>query len=201
MNLDNDVCTQCEIGRQEPYDVDAVLRELSLYFIPREDVMGEVEKAKSDETLKTLCNMCRGYRIADTYYHKKLNVPSLHEDLSAMDAWDDLTKFAVGIHQRSHRLTQARAFLKVADVIFHSPGEGVEAFEKSLRMSNNVRMYKILFTLLLLDRKERNTSELERDLIRDWRKQFSIRELAFIADRSTATIHDIVEYTKSHKHE
>lgn len=68
--MDKDVCTQCDVSSQEPYDVDAILKELSIYFIPLEDVKEEVEEAKDEEALKTLCNFCRGYQIADIYYHK-----------------------------------------------------------------------------------------------------------------------------------
>jgi hypothetical protein len=195
--LDEDVCTQCEVSSQQPYDVDAVLKELSWYFIPLEDVRGEVEEAKDAEEFKTLCNLCRAYWISDSYYHEKLQVPLSHEDPNSLDEWDDLAKYALGIHQRSKRLTQAMALLKVTDIICHSVRQGAEAIEKSMRMSDNVRMYKILFTLFLLDRQGRNTSKMERDLIRDWRKQFSIRELAFIADRSTSTIHDIIGYQQT----
>lgn len=97
-----------------------------------------------------------------------------------MDEWDNLTKFAVGIHNRSHRITQARAFLKVADVIFGSPSEGVEAFEKSRRMSSNVRMYKILFTLLILERKERKTSSA-RALVEHSHSTFRSLQLAVLS--------------------
>lgn len=68
------------------------MKELSRYFISREDVRGEVEGAKDEEAFKTLCNLCRAYQVASTYNHRKLNVPSLHNDPNDMGTWDDLSK-------------------------------------------------------------------------------------------------------------
>ncbi len=47
--MDKDVCTQCEVSSQESYDVNAILNDLSIYFIPLEDVKEEVEEAKDEE--------------------------------------------------------------------------------------------------------------------------------------------------------